>query len=155
MHRRVFCSAAAFGSLAALAACSSVAPAVPTAQSIAGRAPSGTVTIAENFLGGAGAGNGTLHFRGQDYPFRLAGTVVGPGGAARIEASGNVYGLDRIEDFAGIYTQGTGQRGIESSTRSDLWLQNSSGVIMHLRGTQMGATLSLGRDELLIEMAPR
>jgi hypothetical protein len=155
MHRRAFCSAAALGGLTALAACSSVAPAVPTARNIAGRTPSGTVTIAENFLGGAGAGNGTLHFRGQNYPFRLAGTVVGPGGAARIEASGNVYGLTKVEDFAGIYTQGTGQRGVDTSTRSDLWLQNSSGVIMHLRGTQMGGTLSLGRDELLIEMAPR
>ncbi len=155
MHRRVFCSAAALGSLAALSACSSVAPDVPTAQSIAGRRPTGRVTLAENFLGGAGAGNGTLTFRDQAYPFRLAGTVVGPGGAARIEASGDVYGLTRIEDFAGIYSQGTGQRGLDTRTTSELWLQNAAGVIMHLRGTQMGATLSLGRDELLIEMAPR
>ncbi len=155
MHRRAFGSAAVLGSLAALAACSSVTPDVPTARSIAGRTPSGTVTIAENFLGGAGAGNGTLHFRGQSHPFRLAGTVVGPGGAARIQASGDVYGLTRVEDFAGVYSQGTGQRGLDTRTTSDLWLQNSSGVIMHLRGTQIGATLGLGRDELLIEMAPR
>lgn len=155
MHRRAFCSAAALGGLAALSACSSVAPAVPTAQSIAGRTPSGTVTLAENFLGGAGVGNGTLTLRGQAYPFRIAGTVVGPGGAARIHATGDVYGLTRIEDFAGIYSQGTGQRGLDTRTTSELWLQNAAGVIMHLRGTQMGATLGLGRDELLIEMAPR
>lgn len=155
MRRRALSSAAVLGSLAVLAACSSVAPPVPTAQSIAGRTPSGRVTIAENFIGGAGAGNGTLHFRGQDYPFRLAGTVVGPGGAARIQASGDVYGLARVEDFAGIYSQGTGQRGLDTSTTSNLWLQNAAGVIMHLRGTQIGGTLGLGRDELLIEMAPR
>lgn len=152
MHRRAFWSAAALGGLAA---CSSVTPPVPTARSIAGRTPSGTVTIAENFIGGAGAGNGTLSFRGQSYPFRLAGTVVGPGGAARIQASGNVYGLNRVEDFAGIYSQGTGQRGLDTRSTDELWLQNAAGVIMHLRGTQMGVTLSLGRDELLIEMAPR
>ena len=154
MRRRAICSAAALGGLVALAGCS-VAPAVPTEQSIVGRRPSGTVTLAENFIGGAGAGNGTLTFRGQAYPFRLVGTVVGPGGAARIQASGDVYGLTRIEDFAGIYTQGTGQRGLDTRSTDQLWLQNSAGVIMHLRGTQMGATLGLGRDELLIELAPR
>ena len=152
MHRRAFWSVAALGGLAA---CSSVTPPVPTARSIAGRTPSGTVTIAENFIGGAGAGNGTLNVRGQSYPFRLAGTVVGPGGAARIQASGNVYGLNRVEDFAGVYSQGTGQPGLDTRSTDELWLQNAAGVIMHLRGTQMGVTLSLGRDELLIEMAPR
>jgi hypothetical protein len=34
-----------------------------------------------------------------------------------------------------------------------LWLQNKAGVIMHLTGTQTGVTLSLGRDEIIIEMA--
>lgn len=154
MHRRAFRPAAILGGLAILAGCSA-GPAIPTEQSVAGRRPSGTVTLAENFLGGAGAGNGTLTFRGQSHPFRLVGAVVGPGGAARIQASGDVYGLTRIEDFAGIYTQGTGQRGFDTRSSDQLWLQNSAGVIMHLRGTQMGATLGLGRDELLIELAPR
>ncbi|MEO3471324.1 hypothetical protein AAFN86_05595 [Roseomonas sp. CAU 1739] len=151
MLRRAFCSAAILGGLAGC----SVAPPVPTERNIAGERPVGTVTLSENFIGGAGAGNGTLTFRGQFYPFRMAGTVVGPGGASRINASGNVYGLTRVEDFAGIYTQGTGRRGLDTASTEDLWLQNSAGVIMHLRGTQMGVTLSLGRDELLIEMAPR
>lgn len=154
MHRRAFCSAASLGSLAALTGCS-VTPAVPTERSIAGERPVGTVTLSENFIGGAGAGAGTLTFRGQFYQFRMVGTVVGPGGAARINASGNVYGLTKVEDFAGIYTQGTGRRGLDTGSTDDLWLQNSAGVIMHLRGTQVGVTLSLGRDELLIEMVPR
>ncbi|MBR0649114.1 hypothetical protein GXW78_05530 [Roseomonas terrae] len=154
MHRRAFCSAAAFGGLSALAGCSAVPP-VPTERSIAGRRPVGTVTLAEEFIAGAGAGNGTLSFRGRSYPFRMAGTVVGPGGAARIQASGDVYGLTRIEDFAGIYTQGTGDRGLDTRRTDELWLQNAAGVIMHLRGTQMGVVLSLGRDELLIEMTGR
>ena len=56
----------------------------------------------------AGAGNGTLSLRGQSYPFRLAGTVVGPGGAARIQASGHVYGLNRIEDLNRIMSVSPG-----------------------------------------------
>jgi hypothetical protein len=30
---------------------------------------------------------------------------------------------------------------------------NKAGVIMHLTGTQTGVTLSLGRDEIIIELA--
>lgn len=154
MHRRAFASAVALGGLFIVAGCAAV-PAVPTERNIAGRRPSGTVTLAEEFIAGAGAGNGTLTFGGQSYPFRMAGTVVGPGGAARIEARGDVYGLTRIEDFAGLYTQGTGDSGLDTRRTDELWLQNAAGVIMHLRGTRMGAVLGLGRDELLVEMAPR
>jgi hypothetical protein len=154
MHRRAFASAAALGGLLLTAGCSAV-PAVPTERDIAGRRPSGTVTLNETFIAGGGVGNGTLTFRGQAYPFRIAGTVVGPGGAVRINASGEVYGLTRVEDFAGLYSQGTGDRGLDTRRTDELWLRNAAGVIMHLRGTQMGAVLSLGRDELLVEMAPR
>ncbi len=149
MRRRVFLPA---GAVLALAGCSSVAPPVPTAASIAGQRPVGTVSLSEDFIGGAGVGNGTLRFDGRDYTFRMAGTIVGPGGAARIQAQGAVYNLRRIEDFRGIYSQGTGVQGLDTRRTDELWLQNSAGVIMHLRGTQIGATLSLGRDELLIEM---
>jgi hypothetical protein len=41
---------------------------------------------------------------------------------------------------------------LEASGVGDLWLQNKAGLIMHLTGTQTGVTLSLGRDEIIIEM---
>jgi hypothetical protein len=34
-----------------------------------------------------------------------------------------------------------------------LWLQNSAGVIMHLQGTENGAMLTLGKEEIFIRMA--
>jgi hypothetical protein len=42
---------------------------VPTAQSIAGLPPSGTVKLTEVFVGGAGIGKGVLTFKGKTYPF--------------------------------------------------------------------------------------
>jgi hypothetical protein len=126
---------------------------VPTAQSIAGLSPSGTVTLTEAFVGGAGVGKGVLRYGGKTYPFRLIGTVVGPGSVSKIDVSGDVYKLDDISQFRGPYAQGTGQVGLETSGAGDLWLQNKAGVIMHLTGTQTGVTLSLGRDEIIIEMA--
>src|SRR5271166_4724882 len=135
----------------AIAGCSGLS--APTAQSIAGLSPSGSVTINEDFVAGMGGGTGTLYYQGQTYPFKLAGSVLGPGGVAKINASGEVYKLASIADFPGRYTQSTGPAGLSTSGGSDLWLQNSAGVIMHLQGTTTGAMLTLGRDEIFIRMA--
>jgi hypothetical protein len=112
----------------------------PTASSITGLSPSGRVTITEDFVTGLGAGNGTLEYQGQTYPFKVFGTVVGPGGGVeKISASGSVYKLASVTDFPGRYTQSTGKAGLSSSGGSDLWLENNAGVIMHLEGTSTGA----------------
>ena len=129
-------------------------PSAPTAQSIAGLSPSGSVTITEDFVTGVGGGNGTLDFQGRSYPFKLVGTVAGPGGGVeKISASGPVYKLASVADFPGRYTQSTGKAGLSTSGGSDLWLENSAGVIMHLQGTSSGAMLTLGKDEIIIRMA--
>jgi|SRR5215472_6027472 hypothetical protein len=126
----------------------------PTAQSIAGLPPSGSVTITEDFVAGVGGGSGTLEYQGQTYPFKFFGTVAGPGGGVeKISASGPVYKLASVSDFAGRYTQSTGKAGFSSSGSSDLWLENSSGVIMHLEGRSSGAMLTLGKDEIFIRMS--
>jgi hypothetical protein len=127
---------------------------VPSAQSIAGLPPSGNVTITEDFVAGLGGGSGTLEYQGRTYPFKVLGTVAGPGGGVeKISASGPVYKLASVADFAGRYTQSTGKAGLSSSGSSDLWLENGSGVVMHLQGTTTGAMLTLGRDEIFIRMA--
>ena len=137
----------------ATAGCSGLMNA-PTAQSIAGLPPSGSVTITEDFVAGLGGGNGTLEYQGRTYPFKVLGTVAGPGGGVeKITASGPVYKLASVADFAGRYTQSTGKAGLSSSGSSDLWLENGSGVVMHLQGTTTGAMLTLGRDEIFIRMA--
>ena len=125
----------------------------PTAESVAGSSPSGNVTITEDFVAGFGGGSGALEYQGRTYPFKVVGTVAGPGGGVdKITASGPVYKLAGVADFPGRYTQSTGKAGFSSSGSSDLWLENSSGVIMHLQGTSTGAMLTLGKDEIFIRM---
>ncbi len=142
---------AAAGLLAA-SGCASMK--APTAQSIAGLSPSGDVTITEDFVTGLGGGSGTLNYQGQAYPFRVLGAVVGPGGGlSKITATGPVYNLNSVADFSGRYTQSTGPAGLSTAGGSDLWLQNSSGVIMHLQGASQGAMLTLGRDEIFVRMS--
>ncbi len=145
---RAFAVAAIF----ALGACAATKP-LPTAQSIAGLPPSGTVTLHQTTVAGLTEGSGTLTFQGTTTPFKVVGTVLGPGGASEITASGEVYKLASVSDFGGRYTEGTGAAGIETSGREDLWLQNNAGVIMHLRGNASGVTLSLGREEILVRLA--
>ena len=132
------------------AGCSSLEK--PGPQSVTGMSPVGTITLTEIVAVGAVAGKGTLDFQGQSYSFKLAGGVTGGGGASSTQASGEVYNLRSISDFTGLYTQSSGGAGLDRSTTSDLWLRNRAGVVLHLRGTQTGMTLSLGREEILIEM---
>jgi hypothetical protein len=125
----------------------------PTAQSVTGLSAAGNVTITEDFVTGVGGGNGTLEFQGRTYPCKVVGTVAGPGGGVeKISASGSVYKLASVTDFPGRYTQSTGKAGFSSSGSSDLWLENGAGVIMHLQGTNTGAMLTLGKDEIFIRM---
>jgi hypothetical protein len=133
-----------------VSACSNMAK--PGPQSVAGMSPDGTVTLTEVIAAGATGGKGTLTFQGQSYPFQLVGGVTGGGGAADTTASGEVYNLHKLADFKGIYTQNSGGPGLVRSGAADLWLRNNAGVVLHLTGTQQGVTLSLGREEIVIEM---
>jgi hypothetical protein len=84
--------AVAFIALLTMAACASspIPTEVPTAQSIAGLTPSGTVKLTEAFVGGAGVGKGVLTFKGKTYPFRLLGSVIGPGSVSSRLSRSNV-----------------------------------------------------------------
>ena len=136
--------------LLSMAACSAMR--TPDAQSIQGLTPSGSVTLNETFAAGFGGGSGTLTFNGRIYPFRLVGTVFGPGGAERLTASGEVYKLSEARDFGGRYTQSSGAAGLSKSGAGELWLQNNAGVIMRLYSHAQGALLSLGKEEIVIHL---
>jgi hypothetical protein len=153
LHRTVpWLKATLVAAALAMAGCSEMMK-TPTTQSVAGLSPSGNVTITEDFVTGLGGGSGTLQYQGRTYPFKVVGTVAGPGGGLeKISASGPVYKLASVSDFPGRYTQSTGKAGFSSSGSSDLWLENSAGVIMHLQGASTGAMLTLGKDEIFIRM---
>ena len=134
----------------AMAGCSGMN--APTVQSIAGLSPSGSVSLNETFAAGYGGGSGTLNFNGGTYPFTLVGAVVGPGGAEKVTASGEVYKLANVQDFAGRYTQSSGAAGLSRGGAGELWLENNAGVIMHLYSQTQGVLLSLGKEEIVIRL---
>lgn len=148
--RLVATPSAALAVLLAMTGCGAMK--TPDAQTIQGLQPSGTVTLTEDFVAGVGGGSGTLNFNGQSYPFRLLGSVIGPGGAEKINASGEVYKLTNVSDFGGRYTQSSGSAGLARSGNGQLWLENSAGVVMHLYSQTQGVLLSLGKEEIYIRL---
>ena len=78
-------------------------------MSVQGKPVSGYVEMTQvqaAYLGSGNAGNGTLRYRGHTYPFSVGGLGVGGIGISKIEARGEVYGLERLRDFPGAYVQG-------------------------------------------------
>lgn len=140
-------------SLGVLAACSSSVKIGP--EAVAGLTPSGTVDMNEvqvAYIGSAGGGSGTLFYRGNAYSFQIAGLGVGGIGASTIDAKGEVYKLDNLSQFPGAYAQGRYGFALGATSGGDLWMQNESGVIMHLKAKREGLMLSLGGDAVAISM---
>lgn len=147
---RILAQSVTIAATLGLAGCSALK--VPTEQSIQSLTPDGTVSLTETFVAGVGGGSGTLRHNGQTYPFRIFGSVIGPGGADRITASGEVYKLTKVADFAGRYTQGSGAAGLSRGGQGQLWLENKAGVIMHLYSTSSGVLLSFGKEEIIVRL---
>jgi hypothetical protein len=137
----------------ALAAAAMLATAVTGPAAAAD--PSGTVTISQvqiAFLVSGNVGGGTLRFKGRSYDFTLGGLGYGGLGASKIEASGEVYNLTRVEDFEGAYAQGRhGAVAGKDQVGGDFWLYNTNGVEIRLRSRREGYALSLGGDAVYIK----
>jgi hypothetical protein len=85
-------------------------------------------------------GNGTLRFRGRNYPFKMDGLAVNAVGVSSSDAIGYVYNLHRVSDFEGTYAAieaaGTvgGGKGVTS-------LKNGNDVRITLHSTSQGVEL--------------
>ncbi|MGO9675314.1 MAG: hypothetical protein ACLPSF_14295 [Methylocella sp.] len=138
--------------LAGLAACILMASPV-LAQERPQGAPSATVSIQQvqvAFIGSGAIGGGTLKFQGRTYPITVGGLGVGGIGASRLTATGVVYGLNNLQDFAGVYAQVRAGWAIGDQGGGTLWLSNSKGVSMRLKTQREGLQLSLGADGVVI-----
>jgi hypothetical protein len=124
-------------------------------QSVAGMQPVGTVDMREvqaAYLGSGSTGSGTLFFNGQSYPFSVSGLGVGGIGLSTIDASGEVYGLKAIDAFPGTYAEARYGFALGAASTGDLWLQNETNVILHLKAKREGLMLSLGGSAVAISM---
>ena len=88
-------------------------------------------------------GEGTLVYKGKEYPVSVEGLSVGSVGITSATASGKVYQLKDIKDFDGNYTAfsaGATAAGGGSVTT----MKNQNGVTVELVSTTQGVKLTLG-----------
>ena len=121
--------------------------------------PSATLEVASEqmrLIMGGTSGKGVLHFNGQDYPFTFKSASAGLGAkmVEKMSATGVVYSLTKIEDFAGEYTS-IATSAMAGSSEATATYTNSKGVSIHLKGTVKGVGLSLGGGLATVKLAKK
>jgi len=101
-----------------------------------------TVYKAGFIVGGSG-GSGILHYKGKEYPISIGGVSLGATiGASKTELVGDVFNLGKAGDIEGTYSGG--QAGIALAGGAKVTeLKNSKGVVMKVKGKQIGLEISL------------
>jgi hypothetical protein len=117
-------------------------------------ADSGTVRFRitrAGFIVGAGGGTGVLVFRGRTYPLSVGGLSIGTFGAASADLVCRATNLRRASDIVGTYTAvGAGVAIAGGATAARL--QNQNGVVMEVRGRQVGLEASLNLSGMSVSM---
>ena len=115
----------------------------------------GTVSFRINYLGlvmGTAGGTGELVFKGKQYPLRIDGTWGMTIGTSKSVLTGTASNLRAAADIEGNYRAvgvGVAWRGGGRAVR----LRSDKGVILKLRGTEVGydASASVGRVTISLQ----
>lgn len=93
-------------------------------------------------IGGAG-GSGTLICAGKRYPLSIGGVSLGAVfGLSKANLYGRAYNVGRPSDVAGTYGAAEAGYAVVSGRRAAK-LKNTKGVVLELRGRQVGLEFSL------------
>ena len=110
------------------------------------------ITISKaGFIVGFGGGSGTLVFHGKSYQLSIGGVSLGTIGAAQAQLVGYARNLRSPEDIAGTYSAVTASVAVAGGGKVAT-LQNAKGVVLELRGKQVGFELSAALSGLDISL---
>ena len=90
-------------------------------------------------------GSGTITYKGAKHRFKVDGLSVNAVGATATEATGYVYNLKKLEDFAGTYTsvQASGALG---AGKGIVTMKNQNDVRVTLHSTSQGIAAQVGPE---------
>jgi len=137
-----------YGAVALIAAAMLLA-AVPSSNAATGSVRI-TVTRA-GFIVGVGGGSGTLRFANRSYPLSVGGVSVGTLGVSQTDLVGRAYHLRRPEDIVGTYTAVGAGLAVAGGARVAR-LRNANGVVLELRGRQVGFEVSIDLSGMNVSM---
>ena len=137
--------------LMATAVCAEDAPTDPPTSSV--EQPDATVDLTGGtFALGVGFvwGSGTLQYDGAQHAFKFSGVSVIDAGGAHIKATGDVYHLQNLQDFAGHYT--IASAGVTVAGGGSLAVvRNEHGVVIKLHATSTGLRFNLASEGVRIK----
>lgn len=124
-----------------------------TAEDIAKAKPTATFDLTSEQLRliiGGGTADGVLHFQGKSYPFKVKGVTVGGVGYTKATAQGDVYFLNKLEDFAGSYSAATIGATLGAGAGGSQY-ENNKGVYVRVKSKSEGVALNLGLGAVSVE----
>jgi hypothetical protein len=107
--------------------------------------PSGKVWVESKSVAlgvGVSWGDGKLTYQGKDHLFTVNGLSVADLGIAKATATGEVFNLKKLSDFAGNYVAGQAGAAVGGGAGAVV-MKNQHGVVMKLTGTGTGVKLTL------------
>jgi len=116
--------------------------------------PSGTITMTSTSIAigiGIDWGHGVLKFKGKEYKFKVHGLSVVDLGISSVTTAGEVYHLDNLSDFAGIYYAGAAGIAVAGGG-SVVAMENEHDVVIKLKSTQQGVQFTLAPEGVRLKL---
>jgi len=128
-------------------------PARAQPRAAEGEAPDASIEIQQVRVGvpaiGASVGGGRLRPGGKEYGFTVRGLELDGIGVSSLSVRGEAFGLRRLEDFPGLYTEDATDSPGGSGARR---LRNAAGVELRLWVERSGGPLRLSEAGITIEL---
>ncbi|MGI9538096.1 MAG: DUF1134 domain-containing protein [Desulfocapsaceae bacterium] len=119
-----------------------------------GTEPTATVAIETKAVAvgvGYSWGDGVLSFEGKEYTFKIKGVSVVDLGMSSISAQGDVYHLEKVEDFPGTFSAAEAGIAVGGGAGAQV-MKNQNGVVMRVTSKNAGIQLKLAPEGLKVEM---
>ena len=95
---------------------------------------------------------GTLRYQGRSYPVQMQGLSLAQAGASKIEATGEVYNLNRLQDISGNYAAASAGAAVVDG-HTETTMKNQNGVMIKLHAKTEGVDLRLSVDGVSLKLA--
>lgn len=111
-----------------------------------GTPPSATFSmegVSAAYDGAVSTGKGTLNYRGQVHHFAMTGLGIGGTGFQQVSATGELYNLNDLADFAGIY-KGVSKGLTLFKGKMQSKVTNERGVVAYVTAETKGVASDTG-----------
>ncbi len=117
--------------------------------------PSATARLSGDSMAlgvGYGWGRGVLFFKGRRTPFTVTGVTLVGVGADRLDGAAEIYNLQRLEDFSGLYALAGRSGTFVAVGGGTAVLRNAKGVEIRLRTESKGLKMALAAGGVNIQL---